>query len=530
MSLPCDFFNHQIALGEKIIRMRDTKGLDSTNLYAGKIFILRNETWEPYLNHSTRIAGNFSIDLSFEISNYDDSLVSFPKSDESPVVIWINWNRILDKRQYIKELGFFSYLKNKVYLVLPNTQSNDFDHLIKQASEELPWLNLIRLTNQHELPNVSDPGYSKDQVLEIATFIGQNIAPFHFYPQVKAIISDLDNTLYSGILGEDLIGNLEISNDHEDLHNKLRELYSCGVLLNIVSKNNYIEVDSLLDSVGFFNVPKKYFTCIVANWASKSLGIIEILSQLNINEESVIFLDDNPRELAEVAIAFPRMLLINAADTKKVNKILDLDLFSRHTSNLISSEQRSTDIKANKKRRLHIEIAENNDAVLKRINTKITTTTAKSQKEFERAEELFKKTNQFNFSNRRTEIRQIGDIYEAQVLVSSVSDIFSDSGIISSLVYSKIYFNVVEITEFVISCRALGRGIEKYIFKSMVDVLHNKKVANSDTKILINFTESTKNIPAKYFLNEWFTRLGESGLYKLNHSFSEQVENTFGGQ
>jgi FkbH-like protein len=530
LSLPSKFFNYQDQLGETTIRMKDVSNNDSQNLYEGKIFILRNEPWEPYLNHAVRIANNFSIKLNLEFSNYDDSLISFPKSNDNPVIIWINWNRIVNKKKYIKELGLFSEFKNKVYLVLPNAQLEEISQFKKQVNKKLPWLNLIQLTNENENFASTELGYSKTQLLEITTFIGQNIVPYHFYPQVKAIITDLDNTLYSGILGEDAISNLRVSDDHIILQKKLSSFYSNGVLLNIASKNNNTEVDSLLHTFDIVSVPKHYFTCIVANWASKSVGVSEILLQLNIDEESVVFLDDNPRELAEVGSAFPRMLLINANDPKKLNKILDLKLFSRHKSNLITSELRSTDIKANIQRRMRIEKEENNDEVLKRINTKITTKLADLQIEFDRAEELFKKTNQFNFSNRRTDMKLLLDQNSGQILTSKVSDIFSDSGIISALMYSKINDNGIEITEFVISCRALGRGIEKYIFKSMVDVLCNMKVANSDSKILINFTESTKNIPAKYFLNEWFTPLDEPGLYKLNHSFSEQVENTFGGQ
>jgi FkbH-like protein len=516
-------------MGEKVIRMRDTKSAESTNLYFGKIFILRNEPWEPYLNHAARIASTFSVNLDLEISNYDDSLVSFPKSSANPVVIWINWNRILNRELYIKELSFFSNFKNKVYLVLPNSFSKDFEKLRNQVGEELPWLNLIQVSKENESTSNPDLGYSKNQILEVATFIGQNIAPFHFCPQAKAIITDLDNTLYSGILGEDLIENLKVPDDKKNLQRKLGELYENGILINIVSKNNNTEVEELFNAGDIISLPKQNFTCIVANWDSKSVGVSEVLRHINIDEESVVFLDDNPRELAELAIAFPRMLLIDAKDSEKLNRILDLKLFSSHNSNLVSSKERSADIKANERRRMLLETEETNDEVLSRIDTRIVTKLAESQKEYERAEELFKKTNQFNFSNRRTEISYDENIGSIQILLSNVSDIFSDSGIVGALNYSKKDGNILEINEFVISCRALGRGIEKYIFKSMLDVLCNRKEVDSKTEIQINFTESSRNVPAKHFLKEWFADSNELGLYKLNTSFSKQVLNIFGG-
>lgn len=508
--------------------MRDVTNFDSEVLYPGKIFILRNEPWEPYLNHSVRIARYLSIDLKIEYSNYDDSLISFPKSPEDPVIIWINWNRILNQEQYLNELGTLSAFQNKVYLVMPNFCSEKLTSFKKNISENLPWLKLIEISTQDKIIKEPDFGYSKNQILEIATLIGQKIASQYFFPQVKAIITDLDNTLYSGVVGEDLIENLRVSDFQKNVQMKLGELYAKGILLNIVSKNNNTEVEELFESVDIISLPKENFTCIVANWASKSAGVSEVLRQLNIDEESVVFLDDNPRELAELALAFPRMLLIDASDSEKLNKILDLDLFSSRDYNLISSAQRSADIKAKEQRRMHVGMNETNDEVLKRIDTRIVTKLAESQKEYERAGELFKKTNQFNFSNRRTEISYDNDLGTFQILVSNVSDIFSDSGIVGALVYLKKEVNVLEITEFVISCRALGRGIEKYIFKSMLDFLYNRKETNSETEIQINFTDSGRNVPASHFLREWFSDLEELGLYKLNDSFSNQVLNVFG--
>ncbi len=528
MSLPSEFYSHQNPLGEKLIRMRDVTNFDAEVLYSGKIFILRNEPWEPYLSHSVRIARYLSIDLKIEYSNYDDTLMSFPKSHNDPVIIWINWNRILNEEQYLNELSTLSSFQKRVYLVVPNFTSEKLIFFKKYTSEKLPWLKLIQLSEQEKTMKEPDFGYSKNQILELATLIGQNIAPRYFFPQVKAIITDLDNTLYEGVLGEDLIENLRVSDSQKSLQKKLGELCTNGILLNIVSKNNNAEVEKLFDVVDIITLPKQNFTCIVANWVSKSVGVSEVLRQLNIDEESVVFLDDNPRELAELALAFPRMLLIDASDSEKLNKILDLDLFSSCDYNLISNAQRSADIKAKEQRRMNVGMNETNDEVLKRIDTRIVTKLAESQKEYERAEELFKKTNQFNFSNRRTKISYDNDLETVQILVSNVSDIFSDSGIVGALVYLKKEGNILEITEFVISCRALGRGIEKYIFKSMLDVLYNKKEANSETEIQINFTESSRNVPAALFRREWFSDLNELGLYKLNNAFSKQVLNIFG--
>jgi FkbH-like protein len=153
---------------------------------------------------------------------------------------------------------------------------------------------------------------------------------------------------------------------------------------------------------------------------------------------------------------------------------------------------------------------------------------AELKSELERSEELFQKTNQFNFSNRRSKLNDPEMMSQAKLLVSSVADVYSDSGLISALMYKKIPENVIIISEFVISCRALGRGIEKYIFKSMLDVMKDIGDLDSKTEIRAEFLSTSRNIPASDFLIEWFSESNLVGTYKLNVVFLRQVSNSFG--
>ena len=68
MSLPSDFFKVQHLVGKRIIRRNETTDINGANVFNGRIFVLRNEAWEPHLNHAASIAGIFSINLEFEYS------------------------------------------------------------------------------------------------------------------------------------------------------------------------------------------------------------------------------------------------------------------------------------------------------------------------------------------------------------------------------------------------------------------------------------------------------------------------------
>ena len=119
MSLPSDFFKVQHLVGKRIIRRNETTDISGANVFNGRIFVLRNEAWEPHLSHAAGIADIFSINLEFEYSIYDDSPLSYPVNRNIPVLIWLNWDRVLNKEKYIQDLAEIYESRNPLYLVLP---------------------------------------------------------------------------------------------------------------------------------------------------------------------------------------------------------------------------------------------------------------------------------------------------------------------------------------------------------------------------------------------------------------------------
>ena len=140
------------------------------------------------------------------------------------------------------------------------------------------------------------------------------------------------------------------------------------------------------------------------------------------------------------------------------------------------------------------------------ISTKIRAQRADKSKELVRANELFRKTNQFNLSLARTE-PSVDCIFANShgIILSSISDRFSDSGIISAIYYL-ISGDSLEIAEFVISCRALGRDAEKYIFRAMLEKISEDF---ENLRITAVFREGPKNKPAFDFIHRYFVEESE---------------------
>ena len=82
-----------------------------------------------------------------------------------------------------------------------------------------------------------------------------------------------------------------------------------------------------------------------------------------------------------------------------------------------------------------------------------------------RAEQLFNKTNQFNFTTNRYDKAQLLKIAKKKnsfIKLVSLKDKFGDHGIIGSFSYRKAEKDIF-IQDFILSCRILSRKIEEYI-------------------------------------------------------------------
>ena len=117
----------------------------------------------------------------------------------------------------------------------------------------------------------------------------------------KALVLDLDNTLWGGIVGDDGVDKLEIGQEtsngqvFQSFQKYIKECSSIGIMLNIDSKNEYENAIAGLNHPEGILRPDD-FVVIKANWKPKSKNIMDIASELNILPDSLVFVDDNPVE------------------------------------------------------------------------------------------------------------------------------------------------------------------------------------------------------------------------------------------
>jgi FkbH-like protein len=286
----------------------------------------------------------------------------------------------------------------------------------------------------------------------------------------KGLITDLDDTLWSGILGENGVDGISWHLDqqthiHGLYQQLLASLASAGVLTAVASKNDPVLVEQAFAREDLL-IGKESLYPIDVHWGPKSESVRRILKTWNIAADSVVFIDDTPMELAEVQAAFPEMecLLFPKTEYESFWQLMRRlrDLFGKTT---VSDEDslRLQSIRAAAALPTSSNGNEKSlDSFLEDAQPIVSFTFGK-EKDDRRAFELINKTNQFNLNGKRlTENSWTTYLNDPATFLMTVTyeDKYGALGKIAVLL-GRIDGSVATINHWVMSCRAFSRRIEQ---------------------------------------------------------------------
>jgi len=314
----------------------------------------------------------------------------------------------------------------------------------------------------------------------------------------KVLVTDLDNVLWSGGIGEDGLQGIAFEQQgrgypHFIYQGLLRRLRSEGALLAAVSRND-AEIAMLPFRTGRMPLREEDFVAIVASYHAKSAQISELASRLNLGLDAFVFVDDNPVELTEVSqalptvrcVAFPHQADALAGFLSELSR-----LFGRHE---ITAEDRDrTDLY---RRRLEgLTPSTTSGADISRFLRDLEMTLTlhdRSHDDRTRAVQLINKTNQFNLNGRRVTEPEIAEVVNAggRLYSASLSDRSGSHGeILSCLV------NVDGvITAFAMSCRVFQRRVEHAFLAWLASQAHPLAA--------MDWASTPRNEPFAQFLRE----------------------------
>jgi len=459
--------------------------------------------------------------ISDSLSRYSFIFIhSDQKFHNKPIEWQINLLRIIDNfcLQHPKIKIIFSNSFNVAYKkkALCDSIGDQFD-IISYYSQYL--LNIINHDNafifdfvsiiqeigsensyNYELGMLYQMPYTKNFIRYFA-FRFSDLINFLDTGEKKVIILDCDNTLWQGVVGEDGIEGIFCDKNAKGLlfynfQSFLKSRKEDGFLLCLCSKNNENEVKDI-----FFNknMPLKWDDFIVKkiNWLDKSENIKNISDELNLGEESFIFIDDNPFEINSVkSLTNVKSCILFENNFYKFIQLVDLYIFRKKTI-LPDDKIKNQQYKINKLREREKEKFQSIDDFIKELDIRISIK-VNDREDFPRLSQLTEKTNQFNFNKKPYSISELNDWIDDDNLIFSlkVTDKYGDYGTVG-LILIKIEGRNVVLENYILSCRVLGKKIENNFLDEVLAYLATKEMILTE----ILFKESMKNIPAKQFIN-----------------------------
>ena len=294
----------------------------------------------------------------------------------------------------------------------------------------------------------------------------------------KCLVLDLDNTLWGGVLGEDGISGIKIGGDYPGkafsfFQKSLLQLSKAGVILTICSKNNETDVLEAWEKNPFIVLKKDHFAAYRINWTDKATNIKELADELNIGLDSFVFVDDNPTERELIKQLLPMVSVpdfpAHPYDLPVFFKKLVEDYFKSYS--ITEEDKKKTEqYKANVARAKAQNMFSDFGAFLECLNIQITIETA-NEFNIPRIAQMTQKTNQFNLTTKRysdTDIK--GFLFNGwKIWCISVADRFGDNGITGCVMV-----NNDTIDTFLLSCRILGKGIEKAFINKILTLLKDQ--------------------------------------------------------
>ncbi|HET9894555.1 MAG TPA: hypothetical protein VFQ44_06430 [Streptosporangiaceae bacterium] len=326
--------------------------------------------------------------------------------------------------------------------------------------------------------------------------------------QLRALAVDFDGTLWSGVMAD---GPVQHFADRQAL---LRRLRQSGVVLAGLSKGSPESV-----RWGEMHLTERDFAVVHRSWGAKEIALRQIMSQLRIRQEHVAAIDDNPTERALLAAAFPGLRTLDPDDAATWRRLALLPGVTRGGRSA-EARHRTERYQADQARRLLVSEA---SAVQERMRGLGLTLTFRQMAaaDLARVLELLRRTHQFNTTGVAPARSQLLRLMEAggshDVFVGHLKDEFGDFGIIAVVIVEREQ-RVIE--SFVMSCRAMGYGVEHIILDRVISrcgvpitarLVHTQ--LNEPCHGLFQSAGFTEHQPGRWLLSErrpvplptWFT-------------------------
>lgn len=327
----------------------------------------------------------------------------------------------------------------------------------------------------------------------------------------KAMIFDCDNTLWDGVLGEDGEDGIAMSEDARkgrpfaEVQGLARILAREGVIVGLCSKNNPEDVSHVLDSHPDMILKEADIAVRRVNWSDKATNLRDIAASLNIGLDSLVFVDDSDFEIGLVREQLPEIATVTVPQGRH-----EYPALLRLARGMFFTLSRSAEDAV--KARMYREASQREAAAksfasiedyLRSLGLRLTLHVNDASL-LPRMAQLTQKTNQFNVTTRRYSEADLRAMLEGgahRLLAFRVADNFGDYGITGLAIVARDPGDAVAVLDtYLMSCRVLGRNLERAFFDHLIRLLEIERVSI----LRAEYIRTTKNDQVK----DLFERLG----------------------
>ena len=335
-------------------------------------------------------------------------------------------------------------------------------------------------------------------------------------PARKCLVLDLDNTLWGGIVGEDGPAGVKIgAGDPEgeaflDFQHHLKALQAQGVLLAVCSRNNPGDVTELFDSRPEMPLQLDDFAALEISWEPRHEGLRKIAAALGLGLDGLVFMGDNPAEVSLVQQLLPEVKSVllppdPAEHVAVLGRLTDFERTAVLAGTLLGDAGQT---------KPHLESRESQGAAagdlggyLASLRTEVAVSRARRD-DLPRIHQLFMKASQFNLTTPRYTPEEVERFIASPVCelwMARACDRFGELGTIGAVLLRR-DGRIVHIDSFLMSCRAMGRGIEMAM---MNHIKHRLTDEPGHLELRGRFVPTARNKPAETFYEDQGFRLLE---------------------
>ena len=498
--------------------------------------VWRNHAIEPVISLALPYLAFGHYLVEFRLSDYDDTLMYSNRQPAAIELLWLDSSRYLDSFKFVDWIDWFvnrikvlRAASTAPIIVATWLQDECQWELLREMTATVPAIYFadlgevckeagVKLIDARSTAMAGTPISNAAQPL-LARKLGCHWIPASASPPIKVVALDLDNTLHAGVLGEDGIQGVQLTPAHQTFQNFIKSLQLRGVFIALVSRNERVDVEALFEQRDDYPLGWDDFSATEISWGDKASAIDRIAKVLRVAPDSIMFVDDNPGELASVAAQIPQLHTVYASpDVSLTQRTIEYYPSLWRWKVEADDTGRVQDMKANARReKLLTEVRDPSDY----FNFLQTTLIFRHDPfdQLSRLSDLCGKTNQFNMALRRFSQADIAErMGRSDACVASVQlkDCFSDSGVIAVIIAEREAERLV-VEELCISCRAMGRQLEDTL---ILEAIRDMPLFEDCSKVTFRIQHGPRNQPAI----DWLARLPHKDIPLISGHFEIPAE------